>query len=172
GGGGRGVEEGVCLARRGRRVTVVHRRDAFRASKIMVDRALANDRVHVRWNAVVEEVVGDGRVEGVRVRDVVTGETETIPAAAMFVAIGHTPNTELFRGQLELDPDGYIVADGSRTNVAGVFVAGDVQDRQYKQAVTAAGGGCIAESDAERWLELGQALETDQARTASAATGN
>ncbi|HJZ62663.1 MAG TPA: thioredoxin-disulfide reductase [Miltoncostaeaceae bacterium] len=172
GGGDSAMEEALYLARIGSKVTIVHRRDAFRASKIMVDRALANDRVHVRWNAVVEEVVGDGRVEGVRVRDVVTGETETIPAAAMFVAIGHTPNTELFRGQLELDPDGYIVADGSRTNVEGVFVAGDVQDRQYKQAVTAAGSGCIAAIDAERWLELGQALETDQARTASAATGN
>jgi len=105
------------------------------------------------------------------VRDVVTGETATLPAAAMFVAIGHTPNTELFRGQLDLDADGYILADGARTSVEGVFVAGDVQDRVYRQAVTAAGSGCMAAIDAERWLELGHALDSET-RTAPAATGN
>jgi len=171
GGGDSAMEEALYLARIGSQVTIVHRRDAFRASKIMVDRALGNERVHVRWNAVVEEVVGDGRVEGVRVRDVVTGETETLPAAAMFVAIGHIPNTELVRGQLDLDADGYIVADGARTSVEGVFVAGDVQDRVYRQAITAAGSGCMAAMDAERWLELGEALESET-RTAPAATGN
>jgi thioredoxin reductase (NADPH) len=119
----------------------------------MADRVLANDRITVRWNAEVAEVIGNGKVEAVRVRDTVTGETKDIPASAMFVAIGHTPNTALFAGQLDLDEDGYILADGSRTSVDGVFVAGDVQDRTYRQAITAAGSGCMAAIDAERWIE-------------------
>jgi thioredoxin reductase (NADPH) len=119
----------------------------------MADRVLAHDRVRVRWNAEVQEVLGDDAVEGVRVRDTVTGELEDIPAAAMFVAIGHVPNTSLFGGQLQLDPEGYIVTDGTRTSVEGVFACGDVQDRIYRQAVTAAGSGCMAAMDAERWLE-------------------
>jgi thioredoxin reductase (NADPH) len=153
GGGDSAAEEALYLSRIGSHVTLVHRRDHLRASKIMVDRVLANDKITVRWNAEVDEVVGDGKVEAVRVRDTVTGATEDIPASAMFVAIGHTPNTSLFAGQIDLDDDGYILADGSRTNVAGVFVAGDVQDRTYRQAITAAGSGCMAAIDAERWVE-------------------
>jgi thioredoxin reductase (NADPH) len=153
GGGDSAAEEALYLSRIGSHVTLVHRRDELRASKIMADRVLANDRITVRWNAEVAEVIGNGKVEAVRVRDTVTGETEDIPASAMFVAIGHTPNTALFAGQLDLDEDGYILADGSRTNVDGVFVAGDVQDRTYRQAITAAGSGCMAAIDAERWIE-------------------
>ncbi len=153
GGGDSAAEEALYLSRIGSHVTVVHRRDHLRASKIMADRVLANDKITVRWNADVDEVLGDGKVSAVRVRDTVTGDTEDIPAAAMFVAIGHTPNTELFVGQLDLDPAGYIVGDGTRTNVEGVFVCGDVQDHVYRQAITAAGSGCMAAIDAERWLE-------------------
>ncbi len=153
GGGDSAAEEALYLARIGSHVTLVHRRDHLRASKIMADRVLANDKITVRWNAEVTEVLGDGKVETVCIRDVVTGETEDIAAAAMFVAIGHTPNTELFAGQITLDDEGYIVADASRTNIDGVFVAGDVQDRTYRQAITAAGSGCMAAIDAERWIE-------------------
>ncbi len=153
GGGDSAAEEALYLSRIGSHVTLIHRRDALRASKIMSDRVLASDKISVRWNAEVAEVVGDGRVSAVRVRDVVTGETEDIPASAMFVAIGHTPNTELFAGQLALDENGYVLADGTRTSVEGVFVAGDVQDHVYRQAITAAGSGCMAAIDAERWLE-------------------
>lgn len=153
GGGDSAAEEALYLSRIGSHVTLVHRRDHLRASKIMADRVLASDKITVRWNAEVDEVLGDGKVSAVRVRDVVTGETEDIPASAMFVAIGHTPNTELFVGQLDLDEDGYILSDGTRTNVDGVFVSGDVQDRLYRQAITAAGSGCMAAIDAERWLE-------------------
>jgi thioredoxin reductase (NADPH) len=159
GGGDSAMEEALYLARIGSKVTIVHRRDHFRASKIMSDRALANERIAVRWNAVVEDVVGDHNVQAVRVRDVVTGETEDIPAAAMFVAIGHIPNTALFEGQIELDRDGYVVTDGTRTSVEGVFACGDVQDRVYRQAITAAGSGCMAAIDAERWLEGLEAAE-------------
>jgi thioredoxin reductase (NADPH) len=153
GGGDSAMEEALFLARMASKVTIVHRRDQFRASKIMADRALANDRVAVRWNAEVAEVLGDQKVEAVRVRDTVTGEHEDIPAAAMFVAIGHDPATTLFAGQLELDEAGYILTDGTRTSVEGVFAAGDVQDTIYRQAITAAGSGCMAAMDAERWLE-------------------
>jgi thioredoxin reductase (NADPH) len=159
GGGDSAMEEALYLARIGSKVTIVHRRDHFRASRIMSDRALANERIAVRWNAVVEDVVGDHNVQAVRVRDVVTGETEDIPAAAMFVAIGHIPNTALFEGQVELDRDGYVLTDGTRTSVEGVFACGDVQDRVYRQAITAAGSGCMAAIDAERWLEGLEAAE-------------
>jgi thioredoxin reductase (NADPH) len=161
GGGDSAMEEALFLARMASKVTIVHRRDQFRASKIMVDRALANERVGVRWNAEVAEVLGDEKVEAVRVRDTVTGELEDIPAAAMFVAIGHDPTTGLFAGQLELDEGGYIVTDGTRTSVEGVFAAGDVQDKIYRQAVTAAGSGCMAAMDAERWLEAQTAGDRD-----------
>ena len=107
----------------------------------------------MRWNAVVEDVLGQDKVEGVRVRDTVTGELEDIPTAAMFVAIGHDPNTSLFAGQVALDESGYVITDGTRTNIEGVFACGDVQDTIYKQAITAAGSGCMAAMDAERWLE-------------------
>jgi thioredoxin reductase (NADPH) len=155
GGGDSAMEEALFLARMASSVTIVHRRGEFRASSIMVQRALANEKIHVRWNAVVEEVVGDEKVEAIRVRDTVTGELEDIPAAAMFVAIGHDPNTALFAGQIALDEAGYVVTDGTRTNVDGVFASGDVQDTIYKQAITAAASGCMAAMDAERWLETG-----------------
>jgi thioredoxin reductase (NADPH) len=151
------MEEALFLSRLAASVTIVHRRDQFRASSIMAQRALANEKISVRWNAEVEEVVGQDKVEAVRVRDTVTGELEDIPAAAMFVAIGHDPNTGLFAGQIELDPAGYVVTDGTRTSVEGVYACGDVQDTVYKQAVTAAGSGCMAAMDAERWLEASEA---------------
>jgi thioredoxin reductase (NADPH) len=165
GGGDSAIEEALFLTRFGRSVTVIHRRKELRASKIMQDRAFANERIAFVWNSVVEEVIGDTSVSAVRIRDVVTGETSEIPAAGVFVAIGHIPNTSVFEGQLDLDPAGYIVTrDGTRTNVEGVFACGDVQDHIYRQAVTAAGSGCMAAIDAERWLD-----ETNGARAASAA---
>lgn len=153
GGGDSAMEEALFLARLGESVTIVHRRDEFRASPIMAQRALAHEKVRVRWNAQVEEVVGDEHVEAVRVRDTVSGELEDISAAAMFVAIGHDPATTLFSDQVDLDDDGYILTDGTRTSVEGVFACGDVQDTIYRQAVTAAASGCMAAMDAERWLE-------------------
>lgn len=153
GGGDSAMEEALYLARMAEHVTIVHRRDSFRASPIMAQRALAHERVGVRWNAEVVEVVGDQKVEAVRVRDTVTGQTEDIPASAMFVAIGHDPATSLFTGQIRLDEAGYIVTDGTRTDIEGVFACGDVQDTVYRQAITAAASGCMAAMDAERWLE-------------------
>ncbi len=153
GGGDTAMEEALFLARMASKVTVVHRRDSFRASQIMAQRVLDHPKITVRWNAAVEEVIGGAAVEGVKVRDTVTGEHEVIPAAAMFVAIGHDPNTGLFTGQLALDESGYILTDGTRTSVDGVFACGDVQDTVYRQAITAAGSGCQAAIDAERWLE-------------------
>jgi thioredoxin reductase (NADPH) len=170
GGGDSAMEEALFLARMASHVTIVHRRDGFRASPIMAQRALAHEKISVRWNAVVEEVVGAEKVEAVRVRDTVTGELEDIPSAAMFVAIGHDPNTSLFRDQLELDDAGYIVTDGTRTNIEGVYACGDVQDTEYKQAITAAGSGCMAAMDAERWLEAGPATEIE-APSEALATG-
>jgi thioredoxin reductase (NADPH) len=158
GGGDSALEEALFLARFGDTVTLVHRRKELRASKIMQDRAFANERISFRWDSVVEEVLGDSKVSGVRIRDVVTGETEEVAAAGVFVAIGHAPNTAVFAGQLELDENSYIrtmggTSGGTSTNVEGVFACGDVQDHYYKQAVTAAGSGCMAAIDAERWLE-------------------
>jgi thioredoxin reductase (NADPH) len=155
GGGDTAMEEALFLTRFARRVTIVHRRDEFRASRIMQDRVFANERTDVIWNAVVEEILGEDAVTGVRLRDVRTGETREHPIDGVFVAIGHDPNTALFRGQLELDPDGYIRVQEPRTatSVPGVFAAGDVTDRIYRQAVTAAGQGCKAAIDAERFLE-------------------
>lgn len=153
GGGDTAMEEALFLARIASKITVVHRRDSFRASSIMADRVTHHDKITVRWNAVVEDVVGESAVEGVKIRDVVTGATEVIPAAAMFVAIGHSPNTSLFAGQLDMDEAGYLVTDGTRTNIEGVFACGDVQDTVYRQAITASGSGCMAAIDAERWLE-------------------
>lgn len=162
GGGDSAMEEASFLARMASSVTIVHRRDEFRASRIMSERALANPKIHVRWNAAVEEVVGQDKVEAVRVRDTVTGALEDIPAAAMFVAIGHDPNTTLFAGQVALDDSGYVVTDGTRTSVEGVFACGDVQDTEYKQAITAAGSGCMAAMDAERWLEAGGDITSEE----------
>jgi thioredoxin reductase (NADPH) len=154
GGGDSAVEEALFLTRFATKVTVIHRRDALRASKIMQDRAFANERIDFRWDSVVEEILGDGQVSGARIRNVRTGTQTEVPAGGVFIAIGHTPNTNLFEGQLEMR-GGYIVVDepSTRTNVEGVFAAGDVVDFTYRQAVTAAGMGCQAAIDAERFLE-------------------
>ena len=153
GGGDTAMEEALFLARIASKVTVVHRRDEFRASRIMAERVIGHPNIDVRWNAEVTQILGDGTTDAVELRDTVTGEVDTLPTDAVFVAIGHVPNTELFAGQLTLDPSGYIITDGTRTNVEGVFACGDVQDTVYRQAITAAGSGCMAAIDAERWLE-------------------
>ncbi|MEI2699589.1 MAG: thioredoxin-disulfide reductase [Microthrixaceae bacterium] len=155
GGGDSALEEAMFLARFGRKVTIIHRRDSLRASKIMQDRALANDKIEFLWNTVVEDIVGESSVEALQLRDVVTDEVTTRAFTGVFVAIGHRPNTDLFAGQLDLKDNGYLVTqpDSSRTNIEGVFAAGDVQDDWYRQAITAAGSGCMAAIDAERWLE-------------------
>jgi thioredoxin reductase (NADPH) len=155
GGGDSALEEAIFLTRFATKVTVVHRRDELRASKIMQDRALANEKIEFAWNRVVDEVLGDQAVEAVRLRDVTNEETTELATGAMFVAIGHDPNTELFKGQLEMTPTGYLIVDepSTRTSVPGVFAAGDVVDFTYRQAVTAAGMGCKAAIDAERFLE-------------------
>jgi len=156
GGGDTAMEEALFLTRMCESVTVVHRRDEFRASAIMAERVLENPKISVVWNATVVDVEGDTVVEGVRVEDVNTGDQSVIPAAAMFVAIGHQPNTELFEGILDADGEGYLITDGTNTNVEGVFACGDVQDTVYRQAITAAGSGCMAAIDAERWLEAAE----------------
>jgi thioredoxin reductase (NADPH) len=155
GGGDTAMEEATFLAKFASNISIVHRRDEFRASKIMQDRALSNPKISVIWDSVVEEIEGDGAVTGVRLRNVETEEVTSHGTDGVFVAIGHTPNTALFRDQVELTDDGYIVVDepSTATNVAGVFAAGDVTDRVYRQAVTAAGQGCKAAMDAERFLE-------------------
>jgi thioredoxin reductase (NADPH) len=153
GGGDTAMEEALFLARIASKVTVVHRRDEFRASRIMAERVIAHPKIAVRWNAEVERVIGGDIVESVEVRDTVTGAVEVIPTAAVFVAIGHSPNTELFINQIEVDGAGYIVTNGTRTSVDGVFACGDVQDAIYRQAITASGSGCMAAMDAERWLD-------------------
>ena len=154
GGGDSAMEEALFLTRFGSKVTVVHRRDQLRASKIMAQRALAHEKISFIWNAVVEEVLGDETVRTLRLYDVVEHKRWDLAADALFIAIGHDPNTAIFAGQLELDAAGYISSpDGTATNVEGVFVAGDVYDIRYKQAVTAAGLGCRAAMDAEKYLE-------------------
>ena len=155
GGGDSAMEEANFLSRFAEKVTVIHRRDELRASKIMADRAMANPAIEFMWNSTVTEILGDTSVEGVVVRDTVTGEESTHAFSGVFVAIGHRPNTGLFEGQLDLHDNGYLVTDPDRstTSVEGVFACGDVQDDWYRQAVTAAGSGCMAAIDAERWLE-------------------
>jgi thioredoxin reductase (NADPH) len=154
GGGDSAIEEATFLTRFGRSVTIVHRRKELRASKIMQDRAFRNDKIDFLWDSALVDVLGDDRVTGMRVRHVETGELTDVEVEGIFVAIGHAPNTELVAGQLDLDDAGYIVThDGTKTNVPGVFACGDVQDHVYRQAVTAAGSGCMAAIDAERYLE-------------------
>lgn len=154
GGGDSASEEALFLTRFGESVTIVHRRDRLRASKIMAARVLSHNKIRVLWNSVVEEVLGATHVTGLRIKNVADGAVEDVAADALFVAIGHTPNTAVFAGQLHLDERDYIASpDGTSTNVEGVFVAGDVNDFRYRQAVTAAGAGCRAAMDAERYLE-------------------
>lgn len=154
GGGDSAMEEALFLTRFASKVTVVHRRDEFRASQIMAQRVLDHPKVQVRWNAVVAEVLGEAAVSGVVLKDTLTGEMEDLAAEGVFVAIGHTPNTDLFRGQLDLDEKGYLKTfQGTATSVEGVFGGGDVVDHTYRQAITAAGMGCQAAIDAQRWLE-------------------
>jgi thioredoxin reductase (NADPH) len=156
GGGDTALEEAIFLTKFASNVTLVHRRDALRASKILQDRTLANPKIEVAWNSVVETIndSAKGQVTGIVLRDVKTNAAREVPVDGVFVAIGHTPNTSLFAGQIELDAGGYIVTrDGTKTNVPGVFACGDVQDRIYRQAITAAGSGCMAALDAERFLD-------------------
>lgn len=155
GGGDSAMEESLFLTKFASRVTIVHRRDQFRASRIMANRALANEKINVLWDTTVEEILGRDSVTGVVLRDVRTGRTRQHATDGVFVAIGHDPNTGLFKGQLDLDPQGYVLVPGSgtMTSVEGVFASGDVADTVYRQAVTAAGTGCAAAIDAERWLE-------------------
>ena len=156
GGGDTAVEEAIFLTRFASRVFLVHRRDQLRASKIMVDRAARNPKIEFLWNTVVADILDAGKneVSAVRLRNVKDGREETRRIDGVFVAIGHEPNTKIFEGQLDLDKAGYVVLrDGSRTSVEGVFAAGDVHDAAYRQAVTAAGAGCRAAIDAEKWLE-------------------
>ena len=157
GGGDSALEEAIFLTKFAKSVTIVHRRDELRASKIMQERAFANEKIRFLWNHVVEGVSGDSALTGVTVRNVQTDETSELPVTGLFVAIGHKPNTDLFKGQLEMEESGYLVTalsgGASTTNVDGVFACGDVQDHTYRQAITAAGSGCQAAIDAERWLE-------------------
>ena len=154
GGGDSAMEEATFLTRFARSVTVVHRRDALRASKIMQERAFANPKISFRWNSEVIEVLGDGKVSGLRLRDTVTGEESTLEVNGLFVAIGHEPRSELFTGQLATDAGGYLLVEQptTRTEIPGAFACGDVVDHTYRQAVTAAGTGCAAALDAERYL--------------------
>ncbi|MEM7139439.1 MAG: thioredoxin-disulfide reductase [Actinomycetota bacterium] len=155
GGGDSAVEEASFLSRFGSKVTIIHRRDELRASKIMQQRAFDNPKIEIMWDTVVEEYLGDGQLSGLRLRNVNTDEVNDVQFGGVFIAIGHKPNTSLFDGQLDLKDNGYLVTkpDSSYTNVDGVFACGDVQDDYYRQAITAAGSGCMAAIDAERWLE-------------------
>lgn len=154
GGGDSACEEAVFLTRFASKVTMIHRRDSFRASKIMAERAIAHEKIEIAWNSVVEEVLGDETgVVGVRIRNTDTDEVREIECKGYFAAIGHKPNTEVFQGALETDEVGYLIAEGVKTSIPGIYAAGDVADRIYRQAVTAAGTGCAAALEAERFLE-------------------
>ncbi len=160
GGGDTAMEEALFLTKYASQVYLIHRRDSFRASKIMQRRARENPKITIRYNTAIDDVIGENAVEGLVVRDVETGATETLPVQGFFVAIGHQPNTEIFRGVLDMDAVGYIRQHShTMTNVPGVFSAGDVSDHRYRQAVTAAGDGCRAAIDAERWLEAQHELD-------------
>jgi thioredoxin reductase (NADPH) len=164
GGGDTAVEEALFLTKFGTKVTVVHRRSELRASKIMQDRAFSNEKIHFLWNSEVVEVLGENGVEGIRVKNRVTNGTSVVPLGALFIAIGHEPRTDLFRGKLDIDDQGYIkVHQGTLTSVTGVFACGDVMDKVYRQAVTAAGTGCMAAIDAERFLSEQQSERTSAA---------
>jgi thioredoxin reductase (NADPH) len=157
GGGDTAVEEAIFLTRFAKTVTIIHRRDALRASKIMQEKAFKNEKIKFQWNSVIEEIldVGQQKVTGVKLKNTKTGEISTYPCDGVFIAIGHSPNTAIFKGQLDMDETGYLLTQPgtSKTNVPGVFAAGDVQDHVYRQAITAAGSGCMAAIDAERFLE-------------------
>ncbi len=155
GGGDSALEEATFLTKFASKVTIVHRRDKLRASKIMQQRAFANPKIDFAWNTEAVEILGDDRVGGVILRDTTNGNKRELPVTGLFIAIGHLPNTGLFDGQLDMDDQGYVVtgANRSTTSVEGVFACGDAQDRRYRQAITAAGSGCMAAIDAERWLE-------------------
>jgi len=154
GGGDSAVEEAIFLTRFAKSVTIVHRRDELRASKIMAARALKNPKISFAWNSVVTEIHGDKTVTSITLKDTITGEERGLPISGLFIAIGHDPRSGLVKGQLHLDPDGYVITDGSstKTNLPGVFASGDLVDHTYRQAVTAAGTGCAAALDAERYL--------------------
>ena len=157
GGGDSAAEEAIFLTKFASKVTIVHRRDEFRASKIMVDRVLKNDKIDIMWNSAVENIHGakDTGVTGVKIKDTISGDLRDVSCDGIFMAIGHVPNTNIFKGQIDLDEKGYITTqpDTTNTNVSGVFACGDVQDQVYRQAITAAGTGCMSAIDAERWLE-------------------
>jgi thioredoxin reductase (NADPH) len=157
GGGDSALEEATFLTRFARSVTVVHRRDSLRASKIMQERAFANDKITFAWNSEVVDVLGETKVSGIVLRDTQTGDTRELPVTGLFIAIGHDPRSDLVKGQVELDDEGYVLVDapGTRTNVPGVFACGDLVDHTYRQAITAAGTGCAAALDAERFLAAG-----------------
>jgi thioredoxin reductase (NADPH) len=155
GGGDSAIEEATFLTKFADKVTLIHRRDTLRASKIMQDRAFANPKMEFLWDTVVTDLVGDDKLDGAVVENIKTGETTTLPVTGLFVAIGHQPNTDLFKGILDMEDSGYLItrAGSTATNIEGVFACGDVQDHIYRQAITAAGSGCMAAIDAERWLE-------------------
>jgi len=156
GGGDSAMEEAQFLTRMCKKVYLIHRRDKFRASKIMAERVLKNDKIEILYNSYIEEITGDGKiVSGVKVKNTESGETKSIPLKCVFLAIGHIPNTEPFKGKLTTDENGYLVTEphSTKTNIPGVFAAGDCQDHVFRQAITAAGTGCMAAIEAERWLE-------------------
>lgn len=168
GGGDSAMEDSLFLTRFAKKVTIFHRRDQFRASKIMQERVLNHPKIKVVWNTTVEDVLGETKVTGVKIRDVQTNQTSTFPCNGLFVAIGHEPNTKLFKGHVDLDEKGYIqLKRHSMTSVEGVFAAGDVHDLRYRQAITASAAGCRAAMDAEKWLEEQEHPGTPAVRTAA-----